>query len=132
MRDHADPAIAAKQRAHERHFRNRVLKRFRIKLTPERYQLWVEKIEQVIPGVELLYQCEQPGRTCWKLPVGGVTLRVIYDETSERLVTALPFGKHELATAHRKKVLRLRGRESAPDPDHVQKKRRMFRTGRWK
>lgn len=132
MSKHLEPALAAMKAAHEAHFIRRVLERFGVKLTPDRYRLWVKRVEEVQHGTKFLGQCAERERTAWLLRVGGLRMRVIYDERTQCLVTALPYGQEETATLGRKRILRLRSRAGAPNPDWLQKKKRMFISQKWK
>ena len=122
-------ALAARAAAQEAHFIRRVHERFGQKLTPQRYRLWVQRVEEVRHGTKFLGQCAERERTAWLIVVGGLRLRVIYDERTQCLVTALPYGDAQTAPLPRKTVQQLRGRVS--DPDWRQKKRRMFAQRRW-
>ena len=122
-----DPILAAQRAAYEAHFIQRVRERFGIKLSPARYRLWCMKVEDVEPGTKYLGETVELGRTAWKIRAGGIVLRVIFDEPTQCLVTALPYGKDDTATLHRREVLRQRRLEKK-DPDWLQKKRRILTT----
>jgi hypothetical protein len=84
-----DAALVKKQRAQERHFRRRALERFGLKLKPERYQHLIRKVTENANGTKFI--CHQPpDRTIWRIRAGGQVMRVVFDHTTDRLVTCLP------------------------------------------
>ena len=95
--------------AQERHFRRRVRERYAFTLTPERYREWIAKVEDVHPGTKFLRPAGPPGRTLWRIRCGRTTLRVVYDETTRRLVTCLPARFGELPI---KRLRRLRAQHA--------------------
>lgn len=81
--------LVAKQRAQERHFVRRARERFGLKLKPERYRHLIRKVTDNLNGTRFI--CHQPpDRTIWRIRAGGQTMRVVFDHTTERLVTCLP------------------------------------------
>jgi hypothetical protein len=81
-------ALAARQRAHERHFIRRAHERFGLKLTPERYAHLIAKVQENANGTKFLRHMP-PNRTVWRIRAGGHAMAVVYDHTSDRLVTCL-------------------------------------------
>ena len=81
-------ALAARQIAHERHFTKRARERFGLKLTPERYRFLISKVTENANGTKFLHHMP-PNRTVWRIRAGGHKMAVVYDHTTERLVTCL-------------------------------------------
>lgn len=107
-------SLAAKQQAQERHFIGRALERFELKLTPARYQHLIRKVEDTAPGTKFLYH-SQPNKTVWIIRAGGQQMRVVYDHTTERLVTCLPLAEYRprpesRINPHKLRRLRIEGR----------------------
>jgi hypothetical protein len=76
--------------AQERHFIKRARQRFRLKLTHERYRHLVRKVVEVLPGTQFLGPGDTPQRTRWRIRAGGCVMAVVYDESTDRLVTCVP------------------------------------------
>jgi hypothetical protein len=94
--------------ADQAHFIRRARERFGLKLTPERYEHLVRKVRDCLPGSAYLY-ATSPTRTVWRIRAGGRPIRVVYDETTDRLVTCLPISNHPAAhIPHKRFIRRLR------------------------
>jgi hypothetical protein len=100
-------SLETKAAADQAHFIRRAQERFGLKLTPERYAHLVRKVREVLPGTKYLY-ATSPVRTVWRIRAGGRPIRVVYDETTDRLVTCLPFGDSESHLPHKRFLRRLR------------------------
>lgn len=111
-------ARAAHAAAQERHFVNRVRERFGLRLSPQRYRYWIEKVEQVLPGTEFLHATDVPERTVWRIRSGSYTLHVLYDETTARLVTCFPAPFIPIPI---KRLRRLRARSAVADTSPLSK-----------
>lgn len=93
-------ALAATQAAQEKHFIRRAKERFGVDLSPTRYRSMLRKLENQEGEVKFI-QHQPPNRTVWVMRVAGRMMRVVYDHTTERLVTALP--SHEDANERRER-----------------------------
>lgn len=116
------PVYAAAQ---ESHFIKRARQRFGLKLTHERYRYLVRKVVEVLPGTRFVSPGDTPNRTRWRIRAGGHLMIVVYDETTDRLVTCVP---DEIAAPRRE-------RHGKPDPlrrwlahDHKFMRRRLATT----
>lgn len=87
-----DPAaaLAAKAAAQEMHFIVRAKQRFGLRVSPERYLKFCRQVIDQRDGVIYL-GATPPDRTAWLIRLGGYLMRVIYDESTARLVTCIPF-----------------------------------------
>lgn len=106
-----DKALSAQQAAHEAHFIKRARQRFGLRVSPERYRKFCRMVVEA-EGTTYL-GATPPHRTTWLIRAGGHLMRVVFDESTERLVTCLPF------------------RERAPNPgarDALFKRRRLARS----
>lgn len=84
--------LVAKQRAQERHFCRRARERFGLKLKAEGYRHLMRKVTDNLNGTRFIGH-QPPDRTLWRIRAGGQLLVVVFDHTSERLVTCLPYGR---------------------------------------
>jgi len=80
--------LTARQLAHERHFIKRAKERFNLKLTPTRYRYLITKVTENANGTKFLRHMP-PNRTVWRIRAGGHAMAVVFDHTTERLVTCL-------------------------------------------
>lgn len=101
--------LETKAAADQAHFIRRARERFALKLTPERYAHLVRKVREVLPGTRYLY-ATSPTRTVWRIRAGGRPIRVVYDETTDRLVTCLPLGDPAAHVPHKRFLRQLRRR----------------------
>lgn len=105
-------AIASARAAHERHFVRRARERFSLRISPERYREFCRRVVEVEDGVKFLHRDPKaPARTQWGVRFGGYPMRVVFDETTERLVTCMPFSdekRFDFAHDRRAKLIRVR------------------------
>lgn len=86
-----DAALREKQHAQEQHFVRRARQRFHLVLSPKRYAYLMTKVSQHLRGTKFLGH-QPPDKTVWRIRAGGHWIRVVYDHTTDRLVTCLPYG----------------------------------------
>lgn len=96
------------------HFIARARERFRIKLTVARYHRLIRQVEDSAPGTSFLRH-QPPERTIWIIRAAGHDMRVVYDHTTARLITCLPYGPMPRARSqlnpHKLRRLRTEGRK---------------------
>ena len=90
------------------HFIARARERFRIKLTVARYHRLIRQVEDSAPSTSFVRH-QPPDRTIWLIRAAGHDMRVVYDHTTKRLVTCVPYGaQRERHQLNRFKLRRLR------------------------
>ena len=82
-------ALARKQAAHEAHFIQRARRRFGLRVSHERYLRFCRVVVEAEGTIYL--GAHPPFRTIWLVRLAGHLMRVVYDESTDRLVTCLPF-----------------------------------------
>lgn len=102
-------------RPYEAHFRRRARERFGLRVTSSRYEAWCRKIAMVAHGVTPLQRDERtsPGRSQWKAVLGGRTMRVVFDDALEQLVTCMLYADtkpNEVPRDTKARLARLRRR----------------------
>jgi hypothetical protein len=106
----------------ELHFMRRVRERYGLTVSPRQYRWWIEKVERVLPGTKFLRFGACAQRTFWSLRSGSYTVRVLYDESTRRLITCVPPRFEQLPM---KRARRLRATQAFVDADHLAKTRRL-------
>lgn len=102
-------AIASARAAHERHFVRHARERFGLRVSAARYREFCRRVIEVEKGVKFLHRDERtPARTMWGVRFGGYAMRVVFDETTERLVTCMRFAEERKFNSTRDRRAKLR------------------------
>jgi hypothetical protein len=83
------PPLSAQQVAHELHFIARAQERYGLKVKPGYYRHLCEKVRSLARGTRPI-SVQPPHRSVWLIRAGGAPMRVVFDASTDRLVTCLP------------------------------------------
>jgi hypothetical protein len=83
------PPLSAQQVAHELHFIARAAERYGLKVKPAYYRHLCEKVRSLARGTQPI-SVQPPHRSVWLIRAGGAPMRVVFDASTDRLVTCLP------------------------------------------